>query len=171
MKELLEHIVQSGLLPNPITFVAQLISTVILFYLLKRLVWKPMQNFLDERKEVIVGELESAKASNEEAQRNKDETVKQLNEAKQQALNIVDAAKSQAVESKEIIIKEAEKEALYKLEKAEKEIEQDRRKAEKEIKARAIELAFVAAEKLINENVDNQKNQKMIEQFIDEVGE
>jgi F-type H+-transporting ATPase subunit b len=171
MSDTLRQIVESGLLPNGITFLAQLISTLILFFGLKRFVWGPMQELLEKRKDVIVGELESAKSAREEAQELKDKYAVELNTAKEEANKIVENAKSHALESKQMIISEAEKEAAYKREKAEKDIQQERNSLEKEIKAQAIEIAFAAAEKLVNENMDDLKNRQMVEKFIEEVGE
>jgi F-type H+-transporting ATPase subunit b len=171
MKETLNEIVKGGLLPNPVSFVAQLISTFVLFYFLKSKVWKPMQGFLEKRKEVIVGELESARKLNEEAQKNKDLTANQLENAKAESMKMVDFAKVQAQETKDQMLKEAEKQAHYKISKAEKEIEQQRILMERDMKTQAVEIAFAAAEKLIHENLDDSKNRKMIENFIEEVGE
>jgi F-type H+-transporting ATPase subunit b len=169
MKEALNEVVKSGLLPNPISFVAQLISTFILFYFLKRLVWKPMQELLEKRKDVIVGELESAKTLNENAKRDKELSQLELAKVKDDSIRMIELAKVQANEARENILKEAAKEAQYKVQKAEKEIERERVLAEKEIKARAIEIGFSVAEKLVNENLDDQRNRKMVESFIDEV--
>jgi F-type H+-transporting ATPase subunit b len=171
MGETLEQIVKSGLLPNGVTFIAQLLSTLILFLALKRFVWKPIQVMLEKRKDVIIGELEGAKAAREEAQALKDQYANELQGAKQNALSIVENARSQALETKENILKEAEKEASYKKDKAEKDIQLERARVEKELKAQAIEIAFAAAEKLVNANVDDDKNRQLINNFIQEIGE
>jgi len=169
--EILRELVQGGLYPNPITFLTQVISTIILLYFLKRLVWKPMREFLKKRSDVIVGELEGAKKARLEAEAMKEEYLTDLKNAKNEAGSILDNARLQALETKEMIIAQAEKEAAYKFEKAEIQIEQERAKAEVELKGKLIEIAFSAAEKLVNENIDNQKNRTLIDKFINEVGE
>lgn len=171
MKEVLDEIVKSGLFPNPITFIAQLISTFILFYFLKSKVWKPMQNLLEKRRETIVGELESAKALNEEAKKNKELSETELQNAKAEAISMIDNARVQALDVRDSIIKEAEEEAQYILEKAEKALEQERFKLEKELKGQVIDIAFIAAEKIVNDNIDESKNRELIDKFINEIGD
>ena len=54
LTDALQDLINSGVIPNPLTFIAQIISTLVLFYFLKRWVWKPMTEFLDKRRQVIV---------------------------------------------------------------------------------------------------------------------
>lgn len=167
----LSDLVQNGLYPNLITFLTQIISTLILFLFLKRLVWQPMRDFLAQRSEVIVGELEGAKQARLDAEKLKEEYTADLKHAKDEAGKIVENARQRALETKENIISEAEREAQYKLEKAKKDIEQERSKAEEELKSQIIDIALSAAEKLVDENIDEMKNRKLIDKFIKEVGE
>lgn len=171
LAEVIEELVREGLFPNVPTVIAQLLATLILFLVLKKLVWKPMTEFLNKRQEVIIGELESAKQANNEANQLKQEYEEALGEAKTKAQNIVETAKIQAEERKEVILEEAKKEANYTKEKALLDIEQERAIAEKELKEHVVEVALEAAEKIINENVNNETNRKMINDFIKEVGE
>jgi len=171
LSEALNEIVRSGLLPNPWSFFAQLISTIVLFLFLKRLVWKPMQDFLQKRSNVIVDELESARTLNEEAKLNKEKLDNELKEIRLQASNILEEAKKQAEQMKEAILKEAEEEAFELKKKAAKDILRDRQLAESNIKEQAVDLAFSAAEKLIQANLNTANNQKMIDDFIQGLGE
>lgn len=170
MAEILDEVVRSGLLPNPVTFVAQLISTIILFLFLKGKVWKPMQQLLEKRRNVIVGELESAKTLNEEAQNNRNLTQTELTNIRVEASQIIEEAKQQAQQVRENLISEAQKEVQYLKEKAQKELDRERQIAQDHMKEQAVEIAFAVAEKLIHANVNNDVNYKLIEDFIKEVG-
>ncbi len=167
----LSDLVQGGLFPNIITFLTQIISTLILFYFLKRLVWKPMQEFLAKRSDAIVGELEGAKKAHLEAESMKLKYENDLKSAQDKAGMILENARVQALETKEGIISEAQREAEYKIEKANKQILLEKSKVEQELKNQAIDIAFSAAEKLVNENIDDDKNRRLIDKFITEVGE
>ncbi len=169
LSEKLSNLVQGGLYPNLITFLTQIISTLILLYFLKRLVWKPMREFLAKRSEEIVGELEGARQARLDVEKMKEEYTSDLHNAKVEAGKIIDNARSQALDTKQEIIAEAEKVAAYKLDKAEKEIDLERSKIEKELKSHLIDIAFSAAEKLVNENIDDNKNRELIDKFIKEV--
>lgn len=171
LQEALDYIVKSGLFPNPWTFIAQIISTTVLFLFLKSKVWKPMQRFLEKRSEIIVDELNSAKTLNEEAYQNKIKSEEELNQIRLEAARIIEEAKQQAEQTKALIIKEAEEEARLIKEKANKEIARNQELAYAKLKENAVELAFVAAEKLIHANLDSINNKKMIEDFIQGIGD
>ncbi len=149
MKEVLDEIVNSGLIPNPISFFAQLISTIVLFFFLKSKVWKPMQAFLAKRKEVIVGELESARTLNEEAKVNKAISDEELANIKSESIKLIDNAKKQAEDVRENIIHEAEKEAAFIIETAHQSMEKERTSMEAQLKNQLVDIAFSAAEKII----------------------
>lgn len=165
----LGDLVTGGLFPNYITFITQILSTIILFLFLKNLVWEPMREFLAKRSNVIVGELESAKQARLEAEQMREEYVADLKHAKAEAANILENARKQALELKQQIVSEAEKEASYKLEKADKDINAERSRIEQELKSHVIDIAFSAAEKLVNENINDSKNRQLIDKFIKEV--
>jgi len=167
----INDLVKSGLFPNPITLLAQLLATLFLFYILKNWIWIPMNEFLQKRQEVIIDELESARSAREQAENIHEEYKENLKNAKIEANYILENARIQGLETKDDIINKAEKEAAYKIEKAEKEIETERAKIEAELKAHVVEIALTAAEKLVKEVLDNKKNRQLIDQFIEEVGE
>ncbi|HEY8365387.1 MAG TPA: F0F1 ATP synthase subunit B [Haloplasmataceae bacterium] len=171
LSQKLSELVQGGLFPNPITFIVQIISTIILFILLKKLVWKPMREFLDKRSAVIVDELDSAKRAREEAERIKLEYESKLSQAKKDALEMLDNAREQAELIKEEIINDAHKEAEYIINNANKQIEIERNKAEQELKTEIVDIAFSAMEKVLSENMDSSKNRELIDKFINEIGE
>ena len=159
-----------GLYLNPITFITQIIATLILFLVIKHFFWKPMLEFLEKRQSVIVNELETAKSAKEDALELKVNYEEKLNDAKKQASEIVESARQQALETKSKIVKEAEQEAIYRIEKAEEQIKHERKKAEAEIKKHVVNLTFTAVEKLVEKNIDQDKNRQLIDQFIEEVG-
>jgi len=166
----LSQLVEGGLYPNIITFITQLIATVILFYFLKKWVWKPMQEYLAKRSDVIIDELESARMAREEAFRMKDEYEAELKQAKEEAKTILINTEEQAKARREEIIAQAEQEAAYIIEMTNKQIEQEKANVEKELKSQVVDLAFLAAEKILTENIDQDKNRNLIDKFLNEVG-
>jgi F-type H+-transporting ATPase subunit b len=167
--KMIEHLVKSGLIPNPITFSAQIIATIILFLVLKRFVWQPINEYLEKRQDLIVDELESATAAKNEAENMKQEYAADLKNAKDEANKIIENSRMQAKEEKDKILSSAEKEAAYKIKKAEQEIETNKAKVEAELKSQVVDIALMAAEKIVNKNIDNNQNRELIDKFIDEV--
>ena len=52
----------SQLIPNPITMVVQLCSTLVLFLLMKKFLWTSVQNFLGKRADKMQSDLEESEA-------------------------------------------------------------------------------------------------------------
>lgn len=168
--ESIKQLINSGVIPNPVSFVTQLVSTLILFYFLKKWVWVPMTEFLEKRRQVIVDELESARILNEEAAQNRAISEKELTQIKQQAAQMIEEAKLQAEKTRQLLIEQAEIEAERLKQQAKEEIERDRQLAQKELKTQVVDLAFELAEKLIQTNISPEANQRLVEDFIKEVG-
>ena len=55
----------SQLIPNPITMVVQLCSTLVLFLLMKKFLWTSVQNFLGKRADKMQSDLEESEAQKE----------------------------------------------------------------------------------------------------------
>lgn len=170
LSEIMQDIINSGVLPNPVTFVAQIISTLVLFYFLRRWFWKPLSELLEKRRQAIVDELESARLLNEEASLNRELAEKELTEIKQKAAQIIEEAKREAEKTRALLLQQAEQAVEAYRERALQEIEQQRLQVEKELKTQVVDLAFALAEKLIENNLDYQMNQRIVEDFIKEVG-
>lgn len=67
------------------------------------------------------------------------------------------------------LMAEAASKADELVKKAQQEIEQEKVRALSELRVRAIDMTLVAAEKLIGENMDSDKNRKLVGEFIDKV--
>jgi len=50
-------------------------------------------------------------------------------------------------------------------------MEKERTSMEAQLKNQLVDIAFSAAEKIVQDNFDNNKNRQLIDKFINEVGE
>ena len=142
----------------------------VLYFLLKKLLYKPVSTFLQERKDKIQADLDGVKAIKDEAISLRDEYETRISDAKKESQEIVERARKRGEELRDDIVAEARKEAEAILTKARKEISREKEMALQGIKTQAGELAILIASKIMEEkvNMDNQKN--LIDKFIDEVG-
>jgi len=163
--------IQINVLPDPVNFLLQIAATLVLYLVLRHFLFEPVTKFLAARKERIAKELEEAKSHREEAEVLKKEYESRINEAKNEARAIVDSAKKRGEELKEQIIVEAKAEANKVLAKAKSDIEREREKTMAELKSEVVQIAMMAAEKVVEKNLDEKAHKEMINKFIDEVGE
>ena len=112
----------SQLIPNPITMVVQLCSTLVLFLLMKKFLWTSVQNFLGKRADKMQSDLEESEALKKAASVDREKASQELGEASNKSQQIVDAAIKEAKAQKDAILQEAEKEAQNTMQKAEDRI-------------------------------------------------
>lgn len=146
------------------------VAVFLLYLLLKKFLHAPVKKFLSERKEKIQTDLDSAKVLKAEAQSLKESYESSIDLAKKESQEIVEGARKRGDELRENIITEAKKEADNIVEKARREIKRERDVALQDIKAQAAEIGVLIASKIMEEKVTLDKQNKMINKFIDEVG-
>lgn len=157
-------------LPELSSVILTLIATFILFLGLRKLLYKPVSKILNDRKENIKNEIDGAKEIRQEAMKLKDEYEARIAEARQETQEIIESGRKRGEEVKESIVTEAKEEANSIIEKAKKEIEAEKEKALLDIKTQSGEMAILIASKIIQEEMDSTKQQKLINKFVDEVG-
>ena len=88
-------------------------------------------------------------------------------------LDIIIDKEGQHLTAEEIydeIVLEAKNEANTIIERAKVEINREREKVEYQLKKEAIDLALELSTKVIEKNIDKEKNKELIDEFITEVG-
>lgn len=157
---------------NGITsIIIQLCATLILFLVVRFTLWDKVTKIIEERNQKsqeAFDALNQAKLDAETVHKQNEEDIKQ---AKIEANNIIDKAKERGNLEAEEIINNAEVEASKKLEKVREEIEFEYKKASDDIKKEIVENAYLLAEKIINEEIDRTKHNKIVSEFLDKVDE
>ena len=94
-----------------------------------------------------------------------------MQEAKNRANDIVMTAQKTAAIQSEEMLKEASSQITAMKEKAEKDIAQEKRKAVNEIKGEIGGMAVEIAGKVIEREISEEDHAKLIDEFIENVGE
>ncbi|GAB6086247.1 F0F1 ATP synthase subunit B [Alkaliphilus crotonatoxidans] len=153
------------------SIVFQLLNTIIIFVVLRKLLFKPVTEFMEKRQKGIEDSILDAEAKNKEAEALMAQYEQRLNDIKQERNEIIKEATKRAEERGGEIVKKAEAEAKKLLEKASVDIQREKQKALNELKEQMSELVIMAAAKVINKELDANQHDEIIKQFIDEVGE
>lgn len=155
----------------PWTFIAQICNLFIQMYLIKRFLFKPINNILEKRKAMVDAEIQNAVQAKEEAHAMKAEYEQNMQDAKNKANEIlVSAQKTAAIQSEEML-KEATAQAAALKAKAESDIAQEKRKAVNEIKGEIGGMAMEIAGKVIEREICEEDHEKLIDEFISNVGD
>lgn len=157
-------------IPQLSSMILQLISTLILFFILRHFLYKPVSKFMNDRKEGIQSDIEGAETVKNEAYELKANYEERISSAKLEGQEIIENSRKRGEEIKDNILEEAKDEADGIITKARAEIEREKGKALEEIKLQAGDMALLVAEKVINANLNGQVQKDLIDKFVDEVG-
>ncbi len=151
------------------TLLWQVFNFLVLLWLLKRYLYGPIKEILDKREKTIKNEIQEAEQKHEEAMELKEEYRSELRRARDKSSDIIDKAEKRARERAKEIISNA-KEKAEKIEKDKlEEIEQAKVDARKEIRNDFAEVTFMAAARMIKEELDQKKHEQLITEYIDQL--
>ena len=151
--------------------VIQIINTIILFWILKRILFKPVLNIIDAREEGIKNDIATGEKAKNEGLALKEQYEQKLLVSKNEGQEIIKQATLRAEEKSAEIISTAKEEASTIKERASKDIAQEKEKAMNELRTEISAMAILAASKVIEKDIDQSKHEEMINKFIEEVGE
>lgn len=151
--------------------IIQIINTVVLFIILKKILFKPVLNIIDAREKAIKDDIATGEKAKGEGLAFKDEYEKKLAVSKAEGQEIIKQATLRAEEKSEEIVSSAKEEAHTIKERASKDIAQEKEKVMSDLKNEVSAIAILAASKVIEKDIDKSKHEDMINKFIEEVGE
>jgi F-type H+-transporting ATPase subunit b len=143
-----------------------IVTFLILFIALWRLVWPKILLTLEEREESIKTALSEAKNAQVEAEQKFEETKEMLNKARKEAQDIIKQGAKRAETVREELIKKASEEARSIVEKTKIELEREREKAISELKERAVNLSVAIAAKIISSSLTAEQQADLAKQAI-----
>ena len=148
-----------------------LISTLLIVLIVKKFFWNYVRQYLEQRQAFIQSQLDESKANLQESEKLKTQYEEKMANAKQEALDLISAAKNTASREAGEIVSKARDDAHAIKEKAEMEIEHEKAKVREQLKEEISEVAFLAARKIVEKELDESTHKKYVKDFIDEAGE
>ncbi len=154
----------------PWTFVATIGNLLLQMYLIKRFLFKPVNEILEKRRMLADAQIREAEAAKTEAIAMKAEYEGNMAVAKEKANEILLSAQKTATIQSEEMLKEASAQVAAMKAKAESDIAQEKRKAVNEIKNEIGDMAMEIAGKVIEREISEEDHAKLIDEFIANVG-
>ncbi|MCX5716688.1 MAG: F0F1 ATP synthase subunit B [Candidatus Omnitrophica bacterium] len=149
--------------------VAQIISFLILFFLLRAFAWKPILKVLDERGDHIASELKEIEEQKQAALKAKADFEGKLSSIEVVAKVKIQGMMEEAEKSAQRIKDDAQREAARIIIKAEANTKYEAVKAKEEIKDEVANLVLGAAELLLEEKVTSAQDKKLVNEFLDKL--
>ena len=156
------------LVPNPLTMIVQLCSTLVLFLLMKKYLWSSVKEFLAKRGEKMQEDLTAGEQARLAAESDREAAALQLKNAGSRSEEIVAAAVKEAGSRKETILAEANKEADMVRKKAREQMQAERDAMYTDMQKEMVEVALAAAGKLLAKDSAEGLDEKAIDAFVKE---
>ncbi len=160
-----------GISPN--LLITQIINFVILLVLLRLLLYKPILNMLNSRKQKIQESLEYAERVKAEAAEQQKEFDHKLEQARREAQAASQAAQQVGEKEREAILSQARDEARKMVEQAKEQIQYERKQMMADLHEEVVRLSLLAAQKVINQSLDERAHRQLVNDFLaqaDQIG-
>jgi F-type H+-transporting ATPase subunit b len=148
--------------------VTQIVSFVILFVVLWKLLYGPVIRVLDQRSERIRESLEASQRAQEEAATSRQEMEARLNEARSEGQELIAQAREVADRFREEELAKAREDIAGERTRAQANIQRERDAAIEDLRREFAGLAIVAAERMIDRSLDEAAHRDLIQQVLDE---
>ena len=159
-----------GIINLDITLLLQAVNFLILAVILYKFLFKPLTSFMERRAEGIRESLEEAKRAREEVARARVEYEESLRTAQREAVALRGRMEREMAEERQRLMQHAREEAQRLLSQAAVEIDQEVKRAKAELKAEAVHLSLMAAEHLLQRNLQEEDHRRFVERYIQELG-
>ncbi len=153
------------------TIIFTLINTLILFMIIKHLLFGRVNKIIEERQADVTNTYKKADESLENAKKQEETYNNIMVNAKDEAAQIVKSATQKALIRSDEIMLQAKNNANNVLEKANLDIEREKIRAKNEIKYEISDIALMMAQKVISKEIDKKDHEKLINDFIENVGD
>jgi F-type H+-transporting ATPase subunit b len=145
---------------------SQIVNFLILFLALRFLLWKPMLKMLNERKQRIAQGLEDAEQARRDRERAQAEYEERIKQARQEREEILARAAEEGEQAKAETLAQARAQAERIVAEGKETVERERQQMLAELRSQVVTLSIAAANKLIGEALDEQRQRRLIDEFF-----
>jgi len=156
--------------PNA-TLIAQIANFIILVLLLKKFAYKPLTKLLTDRQQLVAENIATAEQDRQQAEQIKAEYEAEMQRTREMAQDIIQKATKAGEDKAAEVMENAKNEAKRLKDAALVEIEREKEKAVAEMRDQAASLAILVAGKIIDKQMDDNTQRKMVQNFVKEAGD
>ena len=153
------------------SILVSLANLLIMFLILKRFLFKPVQKMMAARQQQVDQIYQDAKENRDSAINMKQEYEARLAAAREEADGLVRNAVQTAQRKGDAIVAEANSQASHLKQKAEQEIAQEKKQMLQDVRGEISDIAVSIASKVVEREVKKQDYDGFVDEFIKNVGE
>lgn len=165
----LETLAHQGISLDPGKTIAVIGVFLILFPIIRGFFITPLAEAINARTSELEGTFAQAEELRTEMSSMRNEYEKRLAATEAQARETIQAQIKEAQTLRTTLVAEASAKADEMVRKAQEEIEHSKHKVITEVRLEVVNLTLGATERILGENVSNDTNKRLIQEFIDKV--
>jgi F-type H+-transporting ATPase subunit b len=154
------------LAPNAGLMFWTLIIFIVLLVILARFAFKPLTAAVEAREAALQKAIDDARKDRDDAAKLLAEQTKALDAARAEAQRVIADSRSTGEKLRNDMLEQTKHQQHELLERARAEIDNERKRAIADLRREAVELAIAGASKVIERNLDDQSNRKLVESFL-----
>lgn len=149
--------------------ITQIAAFLLFVWILRRYAWGPLTAMIDSRRQAIEEQFRRIETLRGEAERLEKEYAERLRDIDAEARRHVQEAVAEGRRVRDEIIERARQESEELREKQERLLELEVAKARISLRDDIVKMAIAATERLLRENLDRDRQRRLVQQFLDEV--
>ncbi|MBE6688358.1 MAG: ATP synthase F0 subunit B [Ruminococcaceae bacterium] len=150
----------------PMDLILNIINIILIFVIVKTLLYKPVKNFLDARAKKTADAIKEAQDAKDAAHKLKSDYDSLLADSEVEVKKLIKDGEIKAAEKSAAIIENARKQAEEIIAEAHKQIEEDRREAQEDIKKEIVRTALIISEKVLEREIKDTDVRKVAEEYF-----
>ena len=151
-------------------FVVNIFAFLLLLLILKKYAWGALLKLIDERREKITSEFESIEKAKQDLAALRKQYEEQLGKIEEEARTKIQASILEGRRIAMEIEEDAREHSRATLEKTKEAVALEVAKAKQELKEQVVDLAIGLTHKVLQQNLDEETDRRLIEGFIREIG-
>ncbi len=152
------------------TLIFQIINFVVLLYILRRILYKPIREIIEKRRGLIAKTVEDAENTKKEALELKEKHQEELNNLKKIQNQMLEQTREEALKDRTKLLSEAEKDAVKINEKEKALFDAEKKRIESELKNKILEIVSVFASNLLKDISDEELHKAIFRKLLKESG-
>ncbi|HKG93642.1 MAG TPA: F0F1 ATP synthase subunit B [Gemmatimonadaceae bacterium] len=143
-----------------------LVIFIVLMFVLSRFAFRPMLAAVEAREHALEKAVEGARRDRDEAARLLEEQRKQLEAARTEAQRFLAEGRAAGEKMRADMMEQTQQQQQEMLERARRDIEAQKERAIADLRREAVDLALAGASRVIERNLDDQSNRRLVESFL-----
>ncbi len=145
------------------------LAFIVLLFVLTKYAWKPILDNLDQREETIRRSVEEADRIRRQMEQLEQTKAQMIEETRQKSALMIEEARKASRNAGKVIEDQAKSQAQITLENAERDAKEASNKAYFELKKQSADLVIALASRLVRENMNEEKNKKLVNDVLKDI--